>query len=137
MNIKISLLVMVMVMIKNKFHTEKITKLLKKFPNNFINFDEFNEEYNKFAYNVAKLEDFKSKKKKGSVSANQKKLIRYERDLKDIVDLYNLYNLKSGDTSKKGEGLKILTNKQMLNRLPILLAQIKGQEIILNHLKMK
>ena len=36
---------------KNKFHTEKITKLLKKFPNNFINFDEFNEEYNKFAYN--------------------------------------------------------------------------------------
>ena len=26
----------------------------------------------------------------------------------------------------KGEGLKILTNKQMLNRLPILLAQIKA-----------
>ena len=25
----------------------------------------------------------------------------------------------------KGEGLKILTNKQMLNRLPILLAQIQ------------
>ena len=61
-------------------------------------------------------------------------MIRYERDLKNIADLYNL---KSGsDTSKKGEGLKILTNKQMLNRLPILLAQIK-QEIILNHLKMK
>ena len=48
---------------------------------------------------------------------------RYARDLKDIVDLYNI---KSGsDTSKKGEGLKILTNKQMLNCLPILLAQIK------------
>ena len=27
---------------------------------------------------------------------------------------------------KKDEGLKILTNKQMLNRLPILLAQIKA-----------
>ena len=27
---------------------------------------------------------------------------------------------------KKGEGLKILTNKQMLNRLPILLAQIQA-----------
>ena len=49
---------------------------------------------------------------------------RYDRDLKDIVDLYNIYNLKSGsDTSKKGEGLKILTNKQMLNCLPILLAK--------------
>ena len=49
---------------------------------------------------------------------------RYARDLKDIADLYNI---KSGsDTSKKGEGLKILTNKQMLNRLPVLLAQIQA-----------
>ena len=49
---------------------------------------------------------------------------RYARDLKDIADLYNI---KSGsDASKKGEGLKILTNKQMLNRLPILLAQIQA-----------
>ena len=65
-----------------------------------------------------------------------KKMERYVRDLEDIGDLYNLksdidtgdlYNLKSDiDTSKKGEGLKILTNKQMLNRLPILLAQIQA-----------
>ena len=49
---------------------------------------------------------------------------RYVKSLKDIVDLYNH---KSGsDTSKKGEGLKILTNKQMFNRLPILLAQIEA-----------
>ena len=52
---------------------------------------------------------------------------RYDRDLKNIVDLYNIYNLKSGsDTSKKGKGLKILTNKQMVTRLPILLAQIQA-----------
>ena len=50
-----------------------------------------------------------------------------KRDLGNIVDLYNLYNLKPGiDASKKGEGLKILTNKQMLNRLLILLAQIEA-----------
>ena len=49
---------------------------------------------------------------------------RYAKGLKDIADPYNI---KLGsDTSKKGEGLKILTNKQMLNRLPILLAQIKA-----------
>ena len=49
---------------------------------------------------------------------------RYVNSLKDIVDLYNL---KSGsDTSKKGEGLKILTNQQMFSRLPILLAQIQA-----------
>ena len=52
---------------------------------------------------------------------------RYYRDLKNIVDLYIIYNLKSdSDTSKKGKGIKILTNKQMLNRLPKLLAQIEA-----------
>ena len=48
---------------------------------------------------------------------------RCVKSLKGIVDFYNP---QSGNVmSKKGEGLKILTNKQMLNRLPILLAQIK------------
>ena len=57
---------------------------------------------------------------------------RHARDLKDIVDIYNI---KSGsDTSKKGEGLKILTNKQMLNHLPIILAQIEAEN---NSIKLK
>ena len=100
---------------KNKFDTEKISKSLKKLRNKFINFDEFIEEYNKFIDNIVKVKYFKSEKKKGSVSSNQKKMIRYARDLKYIV---SVYNIKSGsDTSKKGEGLKILTNKQMLNHL--------------------
>ena len=58
---------------KNKFDTEEITKSLKKLRNKFINLDELNEEYNKFTDNVAKLENFKSKKDKGSVFPNQKK----------------------------------------------------------------
>ena len=57
---------------------------------------------------------------------------RYVKSLKDIVDFYNL---KSGsDTSKKGEGLKILTNKQMLNRLPKLLTQTQAGN---NSIKLK
>ena len=57
---------------------------------------------------------------------------RYVKSLKDIADFYNL---KSGsDTSKKGEGLKILSNKQLLNRLPILLAQIQAGN---NSIKLK
>ena len=39
---------------KIKIDTEKITKLLKKLRNKFININEFNEEYNKFKNNVAK-----------------------------------------------------------------------------------
>ena len=57
---------------------------------------------------------------------------RYSRDLKDIADLYNI-KLDS-DTSKSGKGLKILTNNQMLSRLPILLAQIEAGN---NSIKLK
>ena len=51
-------------------------------------------------------------------------MIRYVKGLEYIAELYNLKSCS--DTNKKGEGLKILTNKQMLNRLPILLAQIQA-----------
>ena len=109
---------------KNKFNTEKITKSPKKLRNKLINYSEFKEEYNKFMDNVKNFENYKSEKKLVSVSTNQKKMIRYAKGLEGIADLYNI---KSGsDTSKKGEGLKILTNKQILNCLPILLAQIQA-----------
>ena len=117
---------------KNKFNTEEITKLVKKLHNKLINFSKFHEEHNKFVDNIVKFEYYKSKKKPGSVSSNQKKMIRHARDLKNIVDLYNP-KLDSG-TNKKGEGLKILTNKQMLNRLAILLAQIEAGN---NSIKLK
>ena len=44
-----------------------------------------------------------------------------------LVDLVlNKKGKESVVSIAKGEGLKILTNKQMLNRLPILLAQIEA-----------
>ena len=51
----------------------------------------------------------------------KKKMITYAESLKDIVDFYKpqLCNIMS----KKCKGLKVLNNKQMLNRLPILLTQ--------------
>ena len=109
---------------KIKINTAKITKSLKKLHNKLINFSELNEKYNKFMNDVKGFEDYKAKKKPGSVSINQKKMRRYVKSLKDIVDFYNP---QSGNfMSKKGEGLKILSNKQMFNHLPILLAQIKA-----------
>ena len=109
---------------KNKFNTKEITKSLKKLHNKLVIFSKFYEEYNKFVDNIPKFEYYKSEKEPGSVSPNQKNLTRYARDLKDIIDLYNLKS--DSDTRKKGEGLKILNNKQILNRLPILLAQIEA-----------
>ena len=117
---------------KNKFSTEEITKSLDRLHNKLINFSEFNEEYNEFMNNVEGFEDYKAEKESGSVSPNQKNMRRYVKCLKDIVDFYNL---KSGsDTIKKGKGLKILTNQQMLSRLPILLAQIQAGN---NSIKLK
>ena len=113
MKIKISLLVIVK--IKINLIQEKLLNHLKKLRNKLINFSEFYEEYNKFMDNIVKFEYYKSEKEPGSVSPNQKKMIRYAKSLKDIVDLYNS---KSGsDTSKKGEGLKILLKKYLLAQI--------------------
>ena len=71
-------------------------------------------------------------KKKVVFLKTKKKMRRYSRDLKDIADLYNI-KLDS-DTSKSGKGLKILTKKQMLNCLRILLAQIEAGN---NSIKLK
>ena len=109
---------------KNEFNTEEITKSLKKLHNKVINFSEFNEEYNTFMDNVIKFEYYKSEKEPGSVSTKKKKMRRYVKSLKYIVDFY--YPKPGNITSKKDEGLKILTNKQMFNPLPKLLAQIEA-----------
>ena len=114
---------------KNKFNTEGTTRSLKKLRNKLIGVKEFKEEYDKFMDNIVY---FKSTKEEGSISPNQKKMKRYARHLINIADLYNI---KLGsDTSKSGKGLKILTNKQLLNRLPILLAQIEAGN---NSIKLK
>ena len=117
---------------KNKFNTEEIIKSLKKLRNKLIGVKEFKEEYDKFMDNIVKFEYFKSTREEGSISPNQKKMKRYARDLINIADLYNI-KLDS-DTSKSGKGLKILTNKQMINRLPILLTQIEADN---NSIKLK
>ena len=77
--------------------------------------------------NFKNFEDYKSEKEKGSFSKNQEKMKRYKKGLEYTADIYNLKSDNdTSDTSIEGKGLKILTNKQMLNRLPILLAQIKA-----------
>ena len=82
--------------------------------------------------NVIKFEYYKSEKEPSSVSPNQEKMRRYVKSLKDIIDFYKPQ--LSNVTSKKGEGLKTLNNKQMFNRLPILLARIEAGN---NSIKLK
>ena len=122
---------------KNKFNTEEINKSLSRLREKLINSGEFTKEYNIFMDNVERVENYKANKKPGSVSPNQKKMRRYVKNVQDTVDFYNLTS--GSDTSKRGKGLKILTNQQMLNRLPILLAQIQAgnnsKSLKMNHKK--
>ena len=53
----------------------------------------------------------------GTITSNQKDMLDY---IDELSVFYNDLNLK------KVKGLKILTKQQMLNRLPILLAQIQA-----------
>ena len=57
---------------------------------------------------------------KEDYSAETNEYLKYMEDQKKISDEYD------SNGWSKGSGLKILTNKQMLNHLPILLAQIQA-----------
>ena len=124
MEIKISILVMVIEVIKINL-IQKI--LLNHLKNYVINLLILRNLMKSIITLCIMLQDLKNINTKLKTKKKKKKIERYDRDLKNIVDLYNIYNLKSdSDTSIEGKGLKILTNKQMLNRLPILLAQIEA-----------
>ena len=70
MEIKISLLVMIIII---NLIQKKLLNHLKKLRNKLIGIKEFKEEYDRFIDNIVKFEYFKSTKKEGSVSPNQKK----------------------------------------------------------------
>ena len=73
--------------------------------------------YNVFINKFDELSEVINKKAPGARGLNEKTLLNYGNELKKIIE-------KSFNPSRSG--LKILTNKQMLNRLPILLAQIQA-----------
>ena len=67
---------------------------------------------------------------KEDYSAETNEYLKYlEEQEKDRVRFSDDYDSSGSGLNKKGKGLKILTNKQMLNRLPILLAQIQAGNI--------
>ena len=60
---------------------------------------------------------------------------------KSAIDFFDEFTLRASEARhqvKQGKGLKILTPKQMLQRLPMTLAQIKAgnnSEILLNEIR--
>ena len=109
---KISLLFMVIVIIKLNLMQKKLLNHLKNYVINLLILTNVMKSIINLRIMLQNLENINPKIKVVFLQT-KKKMKRYDRDLGNIDDLYNLYNLKSSsDTSKKGEGLKILTNKQ-------------------------
>ena len=100
----------------NKLSTEEINSSLQKYINGLFNNSDLVREYNKFIVDSEKLKNAIEKRKKGAGTPNPKKLDDYIEGLIYISHYFS---------PKGGKGLKVLTSKQMLNRLPILLAQIQ------------
>ena len=73
--------------------------------------------YNAFINKFDHFSEITNKKAPSARGPNQKNLLNHENELKKIVE--KSFNLL-------GSRLKILNKKQMLNRLPILLAQIEA-----------
>ena len=113
------------------FYEYKDSKeLFNAIKNNNIKFNDVKNKQNEF---LSKLNNIKIGKKtieqKETINNLEKfylsreEVINFFRDYIEMLSDAN-YNAKQNET--KGKGLKILTPKQMLQRLPIALAQVKA-----------
>ena len=96
------------------------TKNMNKAINNYIcynNLKDLINEYNLFSEDIKKFANDMRLNKVNNPSNKQKILYDYWKELEENIRILN----------SQGKGLKILTNKQMLNCLSILLAQIQAE----------
>ena len=107
-----------------------------------IRFSEIKNKQNNFLKNLNEVKIGKKTYEQKEVIDNLNKfynsreeVINFFRDYIEMLSDAN-YNAKQNET--KGKGLKILTPKQMLQRLPIALAQVKAgnnSESLLNEIR--
>ena len=117
-------------------------ELFNKIKNNQIRFSEAMNKQKDFLKKINEVKMDKKNDEQKEVIENLNKfynsreeVINFFRDYIEILSDAN-YDAKQNET--KGKGLKILTPKQMLQRLPIALAQVKAgnnSESLLNEIR--
>ena len=116
--------------IENIYEKKISTENMNVAINDYIynnNLKDLINEYNLFSEDIKKIANDMRLKKVNYSTDKQRILHDYWKDLEKIVNILNHQGKGSVASRAKGEGLKILTNKQMLNRLPILLVQIQAR----------
>ena len=110
--------------------------------NNQIKFSEVKDKKNEFLNKLSNIKIGKKpqNKKKLLIILKNFTILREEviNFFRDYIEMLSNANYDSKHTETKGKGLKILTPKQMLQRLPIALAQVKAgnnSESLLNEIR--
>ena len=125
------------------FYEYKDSKeLFNAIKNNQIKFSDVKNKQNEF---LSKLNNIKIGKKtieqKETINNLEKFYLSREEVInffRDYIEMLSDANYDSKQNETKGKGLKILTPKQMLQRLPISLAQVKAgnnPESLLNEIR--
>ena len=102
-------------------------ELFRKIQSGEMKLEDSKELQNIFESNLNEISKgrFKSKEQKGSLE-NINLLYQSRQPLIKLFDYYSSIASEAKHKAKQGKGLKILTPKQMLQRLPIALAQVKA-----------
>ena len=127
------------VQLKKKSKNQKTKILFDNIKSKKIRFEDVKKKYVEFQSKVssAKLGGNKSNKQLSEIENNT----NFSKSREDVIKFSNDYFKmvhKAAYDSKRGKGLKILTLKQMLQRLPIALVQVKvgnTPENLLNELR--
>ena len=110
--------------------------------NRQIKFNEARNKQNKFLNKLRNIYVGKKTPKQKEVINNLEKFYNSREEVinffRDYIEMLSDANYNSKNSETKGKGLKILTPKQMLQRLPIALAQVKAgnnSESLLNEIR--
>ena len=105
-------------------------ELFNKIKNNQIKFSEVKNKQNEFLNKLSNIKIGKKTPEQKEVINNLEKFYNSREEVinffRDYIEMLSNANYNSKQNETKGTGLKILTPKQMLQRLPIALAQVKA-----------
>ena len=105
-------------------------ELFNAIKNNQIKFSEVKNKKNEFLNKLSNVKIGKKTIEQKETINNLEKLYKSREELinffRDYIEILSDANYDSIHSETKGTGLKILTPKQMLQRVPIALAQVKA-----------
>ena len=117
-------------------------ELFNAIKNSQIKFSEVKNKQNEFLNKLRNIYASKETPKQKEVISNLEKSYNSREEVtnffRDYIEMLSDANYDARKNETKGKGLKILTLKQMLQRLPIALAQVKAgnnSESLLNEIR--